>query len=319
MTLNGNTLTLSNASGNFGGVIGDGVGGSGALTLAGGQETLSGANTYSGATTIGAGATLTLNGGSIGNSVASDAGALVLNTASTVGALSGAGSVTLTWHTLTLANGDGAAFSGDISGTGPLVLASGQQTLTGTNGYTGLTTINGGTLVLGSASAIAASSGVNVVGALALTTSSSIQSLSGSGVVTSNGNTLTLSNASGNFGGVIGDGVGGSGALTLAGGQEMLSGANTYSGATTIGAGATLTLNGGSIGNSVASDAGALVLNTASTVGALSGAGSVNLTWHTLTLANGYGAAFSGDISGTGPLVLASGQQTLTGPMAIPA
>ena len=89
--------------------------------------------------------------------------------------------MTLSYHTLTLANGDGAAFSGDISGTGPLVLTSGQQTLTGTNGYTGGTTINGGTLILGSASAIAASSGVNVGGALALTTSSSIQSLSGSG------------------------------------------------------------------------------------------------------------------------------------------
>src|SRR6202044_1855820 len=65
VNLGANTLTLSNASTTFGGVIEGALGG---LTLTTGTETLTGTNTYTGATTINGG-TLALTGtGSIADS-----------------------------------------------------------------------------------------------------------------------------------------------------------------------------------------------------------------------------------------------------------
>jgi len=52
------SLTLTNASGTFSGVISDAGGAGGSLTIAGGTETLTGTNTYVGATSISSGATL---------------------------------------------------------------------------------------------------------------------------------------------------------------------------------------------------------------------------------------------------------------------
>ena len=70
ISLGAQTLTLTNASGTFSGVIADGglFGGvGGALTIGGGTETLTGTNTYTGATTVDLGATLKLgNGGTTG-------------------------------------------------------------------------------------------------------------------------------------------------------------------------------------------------------------------------------------------------------------
>ncbi len=65
VNLGAQTLTLTNAFDEFDGVIA----GSGGLTVAAGSETLGGANSYTGATTINAGGTLALTGtGSIGTS-----------------------------------------------------------------------------------------------------------------------------------------------------------------------------------------------------------------------------------------------------------
>jgi autotransporter-associated beta strand protein len=61
----------------------------------------------------------------------------------------------------------------------------------------------------------------------------SITTLSGTGGVTLGANTLTLSNASSTFGGVIS----GTGGFSLTGGTERLTGANTYTGATNVNAG----------------------------------------------------------------------------------
>src|SRR6185437_13818748 len=89
----------------------------------------------------------------------------------------------------------------------------------------------------------------------------SITSLSGGGGVSLGGGTLTLTNASGAFSGVMADGglFGGTGGgLTIAAGTETLSGTNTFTGATTIDLGSTLILgNGGTTG----SVAGAVVDN----------------------------------------------------------
>ncbi|WP_448043666.1 autotransporter domain-containing protein [Bradyrhizobium liaoningense] len=162
VTLGNQTLTLSNASGTFGGAIS----GSGGLTLDGGTETLTGTNTYTGVTNINSG-TLALAGtGSIANSssVNLNSAASVFDISATtadatVTSLSGvAGSaVALGNQTLALSNASGT-FGGAISGSGGLTLDGGTERLTGISTYTGATTINGGTLLVDGS--IASSSGV---------------------------------------------------------------------------------------------------------------------------------------------------------------
>ncbi|WNJ88945.1 autotransporter-associated beta strand repeat-containing protein [Bosea sp. 685] len=326
VTLGSHTLTLSNASGTFGGAIMD----TGGVTLAAGTQILSGTNTYTGATTIDGG-TLALSGaGSIAASsgVSMAAGAVLDISASTGGgatikSLAGTGgSVTLGTKTLTLSNASGT-FAGAIAGGGGLTLTAGTETLTGSQGYSGATTINGGTLALSGAGSIAASSGVSTAAGTVLDLSAStgggatIRSLAGTGGTVALGTrTLTLSSASGTFGGAIN----GSGGLALAAGTETLTGSNGYSGATTINGG-TLALSGaGSIATSsgVSTAAGA-VLDIAASAGggaaikSLAGTGgTVALGTRTLTLSNASGT-FGGALNGSGGLTLTAGTETLTG------
>ena len=110
--------------GTFSGVID----GKTALTVASGNLALSGANAYTGGTTINSSASLTLGGGSITGNV-TDNGTLVSN--NTVG------SITL---------------GGNITGTGKFTQQGAGQTttLSGSNNYSGGSTISGGTLALAS-------------------------------------------------------------------------------------------------------------------------------------------------------------------------
>ena len=124
-------------------------------------------------------------------------------------------------------------FYGAINGTGGLHIAGGQQVLGGTNGYTGVTTIDSGaSLGLLGTGSISSSSKVIDNGALDLSVmsvNSSITSLAGTN---SNANlflgshSLTLTAASDSFAGVIS----GSGGLALTSGTETLTGTNTYTG-----------------------------------------------------------------------------------------
>ncbi len=98
-----------------------------------------------------------------------------------------------------------------------------------------------------------------------------ISSLSGSGAVNLNGNTLTvgnLDNATGSFSGVISDGTGFNSALIANGGSVTLTGANTYSGGTTVNTG---TLR---IGNTATPAGSATAINLAGGSLGLIGAGS---------------------------------------------
>jgi autotransporter-associated beta strand protein len=184
VTLGGNILTLSNASGTFSG----GIGGAGGLAQTAGTETLSGASTYSGGTT--------LNGGTIviGASSAGSPGAITSGPLGT-GTLAMAAGTTLSFlnSNFTIANkitvtgdpiftppaGTTQTLSGVISNATPpapvgIVDMNGGGTLVlnATNTYTGATNVNSGTLEVDGS--IATSS---------LTTVASGATLQGTGIV----------------------------------------------------------------------------------------------------------------------------------------
>ena len=240
MTLGSQTLTIANGSTSYAGIIG----GTGGLTLTAGTETLSGTNTYTGVTTINGG-TLQIGAGGTTGSVTGnivDNAALVFNRSNAL------------------------TYSETISGTGSVTQAgAGTLTLSGTNTYTGATTINGGTLALSGTGSIAASSQVNLTNAGSTFDISS--SSAGATITTLNGvansnvtlgaRTLTISNGSTTYAGIIG----GTGGLTLTAGTETLSGTNIYTGVTTINGG-TLVVNG-----SIASSTLTTVANGATLIG----------------------------------------------------
>jgi len=133
----------------------------GAGTLA-----LSGANTYTGATTVNEGvlkagvASVANTSGAFGNNSAvtmanvASAGLDITGFNTQIGSLAGGGAtggnVTLGAATLTTGgNGTTTTYAGKISGTGGLTkIGGGTQTLTGTNDYTGATLVSGGTLAV---------------------------------------------------------------------------------------------------------------------------------------------------------------------------
>lgn len=119
-----------------------------------GNLTLSGVNTYSGATTIDEGYLIVSPLGQLSDSTAVSVatGAYYqAESTDTIGSLAGAGSVVLSPGTVlsTGANNSSTTFSGVISGAAGLTkVGTGIFTLSGINSYAGPTTINAGTLAL---------------------------------------------------------------------------------------------------------------------------------------------------------------------------
>ena len=192
---NGNLwVGLGNTSTTFSGVITGG----GDLTKDGtGTLTLSGANAYTGTTTVVSG---TLTNGAAG--VIPDGSALTVGSGAswnlngfseTVGSLAGSGNVSLGSATLTCGGTNGSTtYAGVISGSGALVKGgTGTLTLTSTQTYTGSTTITGGSLRLSTlshrwsfnnslADSVGGSTATMVaVGANAATLSANVVTLSG--------------------------------------------------------------------------------------------------------------------------------------------
>ena len=143
-------------------------------------------------------------------------------------------------YDLTLSGGVTGSAAMDKTGDGTLTLS------TANNNFTGATKVSAGTLALTAQNAISNSSSVENNGAIAMTAEQSLNNLSGTGTIDNGGKALTLNNtAASEFSGVIS----GAGSLVKTGAETLtLSGANNYSGATTINAG-TLRLTGeGTIG-----------------------------------------------------------------------
>ncbi|MBT1158020.1 autotransporter-associated beta strand repeat-containing protein [Aminobacter anthyllidis] len=128
------------------------INGTGGLTKKGsGTFTLSGANTYSGATRIDAG---TLKAGAA-NTIAAASAVSVGSGATfdldghnqTIASLAGAGNVKLGAGTLTSGDGNDTEFSGIMSGTGGLnKQGTGKLTMSGDNTHTGATSVKAGEL-----------------------------------------------------------------------------------------------------------------------------------------------------------------------------
>jgi len=242
ITLGGGTLTSggNNSSTLFSGLISE----SGGFVKAGaGNLTLSGANTYSGSTTVSAGTLQIGNGGTSG---------LVSGNINNNSAV-------------VFDRSDSSTYTGVVSGTGTFEQAgSGTTVLTGTNTYTGDTTISAGTLQIGNGGTSGSVAG-DITNNDALRYSRS--------------DTLTQSGV-----------ISGSGSLEQAGaGNTIFTGTNTYSGGTTITAGTLQFGNGGTTGSitgNVTNDA-ALRYNRSNNftfTGDISGAGTVTTDAGQLTL-----------------------------------
>jgi autotransporter-associated beta strand protein len=224
------------------------VSGSRALTTVG-NLVLSGNNSY-GATTIASG-TVQIGAGAASGSL-------------------GSGNVTNNGN-LRINRTGSTTVSGVISGTGTFTNAgSGTVVLNSANSYSGNTAINAGTVQLGVANAIPSGAGfgdILVNGTLDLNTRSQILNvLTGSGIIdTVAGGSPTLilgtNDTSSSFSGVIKNTLGTLAVTKIGAGTAVLSGANTYSGNTTVSAG-TLQLNGGS----AMSSASILSLNNGTTL-----------------------------------------------------
>jgi len=213
LTLGGNQLNTA-YSGNL-----SETGAGASLTKTGiGTMVLTGANSYTGGTTI-------------------SAGTLQIGSAGTTGSLTGAvtDNATLAFNRT---DTYGGTVSNAISGTGAVAVNGGTLTLGGTNNYSGGTTISGAgtTLMLGSATALGANTSAATVAAGAaldlngtVMTNTNALTLNGTGI-SSGGALLNSSATSGTYAGLIS--LGSASSIIAGSGNITVSNAGTISGAT---------------------------------------------------------------------------------------
>jgi fibronectin-binding autotransporter adhesin len=308
LTLNGTLQVSSNAGGN---TITSLISGSGGLTLQGGLLTLAGTNSYSGATTLGTGATLkaltTAAFGNLSNVTIGSGSVLDLNSFNnTIGTLNGGSgsAISLGTATLIVTNSGTINFQGTITGTNAGfalgATSTGTLTLSGNNSYSsqaapGTTTVSGGTLRAGSANAFGSHSNLSIASGATL----NLNNFTGTFGTLTGAGTLTLGTATASFtaGGTFTGDVGGTGGgITAAGGTLTLSGTNSYTGLTTLQGGATLVLNtlGSTSGLTFSSGGGTLQLANALT-------SSVPIILNDVgTISNANAVTLNGAISGAG-------------------
>jgi autotransporter-associated beta strand protein len=163
------TLTINQASdATFAGTIKDNT--SGSVVKAGDRTlTLTGSNTYQGATTVSVG-TLSLSAtnaitSSIAMNVASGAN-LNINGTQTIGTLSGLGNVNLSSGVLTVSQRTFSEYSGVMGGTGSFTKSgAGVLKLNNNNTYSGNTILAGGEIIIGVSNALPITSALSFTGA----------------------------------------------------------------------------------------------------------------------------------------------------------
>ncbi len=171
-------------------------GSNGLVKMGEGTLVLSGNNDLRGRVLVSEGTTVLTNGGSIHDTNAvsvSTSATVTVASSETIGSLAGGGSVNLLSNQLTTGgNNSSTTFSGGISGSGSLVKnGSGAMTLSGSNSYSGPTSVNGGRLVVtGSAN----NSVVTVGSGATLSGSGSV-----GGIVLNVGSTISPGNSPGTF------------------------------------------------------------------------------------------------------------------------
>ncbi|ENR80959.1 autotransporter-associated beta strand [Brucella abortus 67/93] len=300
----GGTFDIEDAANNF--AVTQGVAGAGGLTKSGsGTLTLSGANSYTGATTVSAGTLVVANDNTGGGTTTVDVGAgLQIGTGGVSGSLAGD---IVNNGTLVVDRSNAFDLANVISGTGSLTKnGAGTLTLSGVNSYTGATTVSAGTLVVANDNTGGGTTTVDVGAGLQIGTGGVSGSLAGDIVnngtlVVDRSNAFDLANV-----------ISGTGSLTKNGaGTLTLSGVNSYTGGTTVSAG-TLAVRAD---NNLGDASGGLAINGGATLqltdnlttarGVTLGAGTA-----TITIDGGKTAQFSNKLTGSGTLAV-SGSGTL--------
>ena len=324
VTLGSANLTIAPLAGDV--LAYDGViSGTGGLTKNGaGVQSITRAPAYTGPTTVNAGL-LTLHSLTAAGAVAinnSDS-SLTLQNASSVASLASAANTTINLvGTLTLADG-GTTAAGVTRGVGGITKnGSAALVLTGGNAYTGATTINAGTIQIGTANAVQVINDLSAIvigsaGTFDLNGNSeaigSLAGVAGASVLMGAGTlTLGLNSGGADYAGVIS----GTGGLNKVGtGIQTLSGANTFTGAVTI------TNFGGQSGGGLTLGAGGALAdtvlirnsgwNTTFTANASDSVGSLTGTRNT-TLSLGVGTTLTSSYTDGSAAVLAATADSAT-------
>ncbi len=316
ITLGANGGVIDNAGylETFGGVIG----GSGALTLegTGGNIILTNNNSYSGGTTIMGGTVVNIEKN---NSLGANTGTITFVSSQlsiVVPNITIANAIDLTGQgtNIYIVNSGGSdALSGNIAGSGGLDVGfygSGTatpMTISGTNTYSGGTSIDNGTVSISHANNLG--TGVLTVINGTLETTASVQ-LANDIAVTNTGYNATINNDGHNdsFSGSIV----GLGSMTFTGaGTTTLSGSNSYDGGTTVSGGGTLSISSDS---NLGASTGGLTLNGGTlqaraalttarriTIGS-TGGGLVGTNQASLDPTTSTALTLTGSLSGTGSL-----------------
>ena len=293
-------------------VLGGNIVGSGSLNKTGaGVLTLSGSNSYTGATNVTTGTLALGSNTALGSATAvtvsaelatgsftNSVGAVTL----TSGSITGGGTLVGTGYTVRA-----GSVSAVLGGTGALTKTTvGTVTLSGSNTYTGLTTVSAGTLAYGTSNAIASGDvTVNAGGELALGNYSDTV-----GLVTLNGGTASSAVISGGSGiltassyslvsGSVTANLAGSGTLSKTSAQTVaLTGSNSFTGDMTISQGVLNIQNNNALGTTSGSTA------IASSGAALELQNNITVTGETIVY-SGVGVSSQGairNISGTNTL-----------------
>jgi autotransporter-associated beta strand protein len=327
--------------------------GSGSLTTIGTTYTLTltdTGNNYTGGTIVQSGTLKANAAGTLG----STSGALTVSggTLDLGGATHTAGAVTISSGTIQNGTLTGSSYAGQggtestnavLAGSKPLTkTTTNSLTLSGTNTYTGITTISGGLLVisadynLGAAPAspvanqltmntgITGNTGLRVTKTFTMSANRGITlGASGGAIQVSTGNTLT-------YNGIItGSGAFEEGTSTTVGeGTIVLGGANSYAGSTTIACGTLrlgadgalpfgtpLTVASAAVGGTFDLNGHATTIGPLASSTGIGGIGTVTptvLLTGALTMLETNNTTFNGNISGSGGSLTISGNSTLT-------